>query len=327
VKPAIRKVFLPASEAGADTAYWEEMWTGPPQPLMGRLAVLADRYLPGEGRLLEAGCGRGDVAADLVRPGREVVGIDLTRRALAAAHERHPKLSLAVASVGAMPFGDRSFDALVSFGVIEHLETGPVDMLREHARVLADDGLLFLTVPARNWYRRWTDRRHLGPRGRGSYVQRGRTVRLRSSVEAEQAAPGETFHQYEFPRRVLEAQLRDAGFDVIRWIPCDVAAALGDSPLVARLVGPGRSDAEAGGGEPTTSVSAGSGPSSPRAKGGVRARFRTYVRRAVIEEEGTDPLSRSIAWAISHTLGHVQLVLARPTARNGVSPPGPPRRR
>lgn len=304
----VRKVFLDDDRAGATTEYWETQWSGEVRTFDGPTRRLLETHLPNRSRLLEAGCGQGEIAAGLAGQGHSVVGADLARRALADCRARHPELPLAVGDVGRMPFPDATFDAVVSLGVVEHFEAGPLDLLREQARVLADDGVLFLTVPARSWYRRWSDTRHVRLGRSAMYRQKGRLVGLRPAPVVE-VSPTGAFHQYEFPRRMIEDLCTRAGLRVEFWQPFGVAWALGDSAAIGRMVARGAGTSH----DQAPLAAAGPDPSRP---GGRAGALRRYLRTPVIEEQGHDPLQRALAWAATRAFGHMQLLVARPHGRS-----------
>lgn len=65
--------------------------------------------------ILDAGCGTGYFSRRLVQDGHPVVGADLDHAAAAYARASlTPPLSTVVADMTALPFGDRSFDCVVS---------------------------------------------------------------------------------------------------------------------------------------------------------------------------------------------------------------------
>src|SRR5690606_39015447 len=140
-----------------DTDYWETELAGEVRAYDGPVKQQADSFLSSPVRVLDCGCEHGEGAAGLHVRSQHMVGVDLARRALGRARHRHADLPLLVGDVGRLPFPDACFEAVVSLGVIEHLESGPEGLLAEQARVLAPGGVLLLTVPARNWYRRWSD--------------------------------------------------------------------------------------------------------------------------------------------------------------------------
>ncbi len=113
---------------------------------------LTDAWLPDEaGRLLDAGCARGETTAVYARKASSAVGIELNAEEVAAGREQHPWLELREATCEAIPFPDASFDTVVCADVLEHVQD-EVRSLTELRRVLAPRGLLILTTPHRGWF-------------------------------------------------------------------------------------------------------------------------------------------------------------------------------
>ena len=98
--------------------------------------------------LLDCGCGPGTITLDfaaLVAPA-EVVGIDIEPSQLQfasaqAAHREMSNIRFAVSDLYALPFPDRTFDAVFLHGVLEHLRA-PVKALGEVRRVLKHGGVV-----------------------------------------------------------------------------------------------------------------------------------------------------------------------------------------
>jgi len=104
-------------------------------------------------RILEIACGRGGFSRLLGSRGATVCGADFSASAVAIAKERllsHPSLTDHVTYVQAdaqnMPFGDNSFDMVISCETIEHVPD-PCAAVREMYRVCRLGGALFLTAP------------------------------------------------------------------------------------------------------------------------------------------------------------------------------------
>jgi SAM-dependent methyltransferase len=76
----------------------------------------------------------------------EVTGVDYDDHALAAARSRAPAVSVIKAELPALPFGDSSFDYVVSFETIEHISDAP-GFVVEMARVLEPAGTLLISTP------------------------------------------------------------------------------------------------------------------------------------------------------------------------------------
>jgi SAM-dependent methyltransferase len=118
---------------GADPEYEEQI-----------LPLIA-AHLGGVDRLLDIGCGEGQVSRLAVRGGAStVVGIDPTWNQVGVAAERGGGPAFARSGAGALPFADRSFDAAVACLVFEHIRDVD-DAIAEVARVLRPGGrFLFL---------------------------------------------------------------------------------------------------------------------------------------------------------------------------------------
>jgi SAM-dependent methyltransferase len=103
--------------------------------------LVATLVLPGS-RVLEVGCGLGDLLATLDGPVR--VGVDLSPRMIELARQRHPELDLRVADVERDPLPEGPFDAIVLSDAIGHLDD--IQRALERLRgLLAPQGRIVLT--------------------------------------------------------------------------------------------------------------------------------------------------------------------------------------
>jgi ubiquinone biosynthesis O-methyltransferase len=104
-------------------------------------------------RVLDAGCGAGYGSAELARTAESVVGVDRAPEAIefARAHYAARNLTFEEASCEALPHGGGSFDLVVAFEVIEHLENWR-GFLEEARRVLAPNGQLVVSTPNKLYY-------------------------------------------------------------------------------------------------------------------------------------------------------------------------------
>jgi len=156
-----------------------------------------DRVRPGE-RVLDVGCGKGELAYDLAtRGGAYVTGIDVSRAALAFARERFRSERLELVEADALDWDPpRPFDTVVLSNVLEHVRDR-IGLLRRLAeRTAAERFLIRVPVLERDWL-----------------------VALRRDVGL--AYYGDPTHETEYSPEQLEAELRDAGLELVeleqRW--------------------------------------------------------------------------------------------------------------
>ena len=133
--------------------YYDEYWQqeAPPpcdDPLASVRLELLRGVLPPGAKVLDAGCGAGDLVASLAGGGYEAVGMDVSARALEVASERHPEQQFVRHSAEELPWplDPESFDAVVAFEVVEHL-LRPRRLLEGAHAVLRRGGGLALTTP------------------------------------------------------------------------------------------------------------------------------------------------------------------------------------
>ena len=120
-------------------------------------ALAREVGLQGAGDILDLGCGPGNALATLgtLLPGVRLTGIDLSPFLLELAQQRLPgrRIDLVHGDIRSLPWGDASFDAVVSHHVLGHLPTSVASAAwREAARVLRPGGRLYLLE--HGWHRR-----------------------------------------------------------------------------------------------------------------------------------------------------------------------------
>ncbi len=129
-----------------------------------KTADLIEKYfgdLTGK-KILEIGSGRGMLAAELVRKGAFLTGIEVDKQLVNYSIERFKfgKLrgTFLQASADNLPFEDGSFDLVVSIDVLEHVKN-PQKMLNEMSRVLKKGGGGYFS--AANTLAFWTGHSHI----------------------------------------------------------------------------------------------------------------------------------------------------------------------
>ena len=105
-------------------------------------------------RVLDAGCGAGYGSAALAPAAQRVVGMDCAAEAIGFAREHYQaaNLDFQQGSCGALPFPNASFDLVVAFEIIEHLDAWR-EFLLEVRRVLAPSGQFLVSTPNRLYYK------------------------------------------------------------------------------------------------------------------------------------------------------------------------------
>lgn len=153
VASAVYEVSRPAVPASRPYDHLEVAPMSPTEPPAATAALwkrlsrhVASRIKPHDRRILDFGCGAGAFVEYLSRDGREVVGVDLSPTAIAAARARHPTVDFRAIVPGApLPFPDGTFDAVWCCRTLQHVGAGDFDRIAgELRRVLRPRGLVFL---------------------------------------------------------------------------------------------------------------------------------------------------------------------------------------
>ena len=97
-------------------------------------------------RVLEVGCGSGELGRSLRGRGHHVTGIELVPEMARRARRWLDCVATADVERDGFPFRPASFDALVFADVLEHL-IDPWRVLREALEVLAEDGVVVASIP------------------------------------------------------------------------------------------------------------------------------------------------------------------------------------
>jgi len=123
-------------------------------------------------KILDIGCGRGELVFWAARKGAEVVGIDYSQEAIKLAQEAkekrsqedRKKISFLLVDAKDLKFPDKSFDAVFLVEVFEHLYPEEQEkVFKEVLRVLKKEGFVFVhTAPAR-WFNDYTYRFYCYP--------------------------------------------------------------------------------------------------------------------------------------------------------------------
>jgi SAM-dependent methyltransferase len=130
----------------AHSKWWQDGFTEGADPeYEEQILPLIAEHLAGAARVLDVGCGEGQVARlALARGAATAIGVDPTWTQVQEAAARGGGASYGRAGAGALPLADASFDAAVACLVFEHIRDVD-DAIAEVARVLRPGGrFLFL---------------------------------------------------------------------------------------------------------------------------------------------------------------------------------------
>jgi len=168
-------------------------------------------YLPKDAAILDAGCGLARWVIYLRQRGYPVLGVDYAHVALAQARHSDGAIPLFTGDTTKLPVRDESLGGIISLGVVEHVESGPVPALRELRRVLKPGGVALVAVPYNNLWRR---------------ILINNLRRLRD-WQKQRAGHTLAFAEYRFSGRELSGFLREAGFEVLATYADDFVPPLG----------------------------------------------------------------------------------------------------
>ncbi|MBN1434077.1 class I SAM-dependent methyltransferase [Candidatus Fermentibacterales bacterium] len=186
----------PGGEAGASYRAWEGIWTSKLEELdkrgaRGRPVTGLGRWMAGHGdlqrlvvqelrragladgsraRVLEVGCGSGDILGLLDRRGIEAVGCDICVSAARVC--RRLGRTAAAADASWLPFRDGEFDVSYASGVLDQMEDPDIrGVVLEMRRVTRPGGIMLVVSTSRRcrlheWTRKRLERLGRWPYGR-----------------------------------------------------------------------------------------------------------------------------------------------------------------
>jgi SAM-dependent methyltransferase len=140
-----------------DARWYEQMYGGRDEKLLplepGHKYFLADSLAPGQGELLDIGCGTGNFLAAARDAGYEVSGTELDRNAARFAKERVGLLRVFPLTISEFVerYPDKKFEVVTVFEVLEH-QAAPVEFVQKVKSCLRPRGFIALSVPNRE---RW----------------------------------------------------------------------------------------------------------------------------------------------------------------------------
>lgn len=103
-------------------------------------------------KCLDIGCASGYMTNQIsnIFPNAEYFGIDIYDKAISYAKKTYQHINFKVAFAEKLPFKDKSFDLILFYETIEHVEN-PLEALLEAKRALNEKGTLLLTMDSGNF--------------------------------------------------------------------------------------------------------------------------------------------------------------------------------
>jgi SAM-dependent methyltransferase len=204
--PRLYDEFAERFETHASTAFWNAHYDRP--AVLGMLGSVTGR------RVLDAGCGPGLYAEELLARGAHVVAFDASSEMVELARQRAPAAEVHHHDLNQpLDFlADASIDAVVS-ALVWHYIDERLDALREFRRVLRDGGRVVISCghPTDDWLRNG-----------GSYFEARHKVEYWSSLDT-------SFASWHLPLTMLCDEFAEAGFVIERLLepqPTDEARAV-----------------------------------------------------------------------------------------------------
>jgi len=133
----------------------DSYWAGNGNPWMpendinyfhSQTARLVAKYADESAKILDAGCGIGELAVFIDPDAYEYTGLDLAESYLEVARTRTPGHEFVQGKLEALPFPNEHFDMVLCTDVLEHV-LHLDDAVRELLRVLKPEGILIARVP------------------------------------------------------------------------------------------------------------------------------------------------------------------------------------
>lgn len=207
----------------ADDAFWDSHWETHFNPEhydwfekgnLGLFERLFPRWLPREGKILEAGCGPAHYVVALRARGHDAEGVDFSQKTIKRIQHYRPNLPVRVGDVTGLDVPDGYYAGYVSLGVVEHLEKGPEPFLKEAFRILRPGGIAIVSVPYMN-------------------ILRSRKAR---QGKYDKSSEGLNFYQYAFSREEFSGLMQSVGFEIADIDGYDPFKGVKDEvPVVSRL--------------------------------------------------------------------------------------------
>jgi ubiquinone/menaquinone biosynthesis C-methylase UbiE len=169
------------------------------------------KYLSPDSSVIEAGCGMGQWVIYLADKGYKIKGIDYSDETIAKLKKDFPQYDFEYGNILNFNIGDNTIDSVLSWGVVEHFEEGPLNALKETYRIMKKDGILFITVPCKNYLNIILSPLNILK----DFLIKNNIIRKILSRKPFK----KQFFQYEFHKNVFKKYLMESGFEILETHP------------------------------------------------------------------------------------------------------------
>jgi SAM-dependent methyltransferase len=97
-------------------------------------------------KILEVGCGIGNIVFELTKQGHDIIGRDISGEAIAHGHKKYPDINIDVQPAEELNFENETFDIVLSFDLFEHVVQIDKHII-EVFRVLRPGGYYMFQTP------------------------------------------------------------------------------------------------------------------------------------------------------------------------------------
>lgn len=128
------------------TTYWDRVASSKVFSIPVDMEYLRT-LVPGDGRILDYGCGYGRISGELRDAGfGEIVGVDTSAAMIERARRERPGIDFRVLTEPRLPFPDGEFDCAILYAVLTCIPSDAEQdaLIREIARVLKPGGLILI---------------------------------------------------------------------------------------------------------------------------------------------------------------------------------------
>ena len=187
-----------------------------------RLNFIADiiqTYCNPGARILDIGCGNGNIASGIGSLGYEVIGIDFSNKAINYAQSRNKQANVTFEVRNAEEVDDdEHYDAIICSEVLEHLHH-PDLLVKTIARILKPGGVLIATVPNGTGPRELLVTRPvlaMSNTRMGKFIDNSKKL-LGYSNTTVQSVSEDLSHVQFFTRNAISSLIKEQGFELLKF--------------------------------------------------------------------------------------------------------------